>query len=145
MPITLRELTTETDWQTAYPLLRQQNKSLTEEEYRQLLEKMLPAGYRCLGAFSGAALVGVMGFWVGHRFWCKKYMDLDNVVVDEAARSQRIGQKMLAWAQDEAKALGCHIMGLDSYTTAHRAHRFYFREGYVILGYHFTKHLGEEP
>ena len=139
--ITLRELTSKADWQSAYPLLRQQNKTLTITKYRKLLPAMQEKGYRCVGAFSGGELMGIMGFWIGHRFWCEKYIDLDNVVVDEAARSRGIGKKLLDWAEAEGRRQGCKLAVLDSYTTAPRAHRFYYRAGYVALGYHVTKQL----
>ncbi|NBO19308.1 MAG: GNAT family N-acetyltransferase [Proteobacteria bacterium] len=139
--ITLRELTTARHWQQAYPLLCQQNKDLSHADYLAMLADMRQAGYRCVGAFAGVQLVGVMGFWVGTRFWCRKYIDLDNVVVDEKQRSRGIGKKLLDWVEAEGRRQGCRMAVLDSYTTAHRAHRFYYREGYVALGYHFTKQL----
>lgn len=139
--IAIRELASPAHWRAAFPLVKQQNPNMTQREYSALLPKMRQAGYRCIGAYSGEALVGILGFWVGHRFWCHKFLDLDNVIVDEKARSRGIGEKLVRWAEEEAIRQDCHIVGLDSYTTSHRAHRFYFREGYVILGYHFTKKL----
>lgn len=139
--IVVRELSTAAHWRAAYPLLLQQNADLTESDYHSLLADMREKGYRCAGAFEGPRLVGVMGFWVGHRFWCRKYIDLDNVVVHEKARSRGIGKKLLEWVEGEGRRQGCRLAVLDSYTTAHRAHRFYYREGYVALGYHFTKPL----
>lgn len=140
-PVTFREIATAPEWLAMYPLIKQQNKDMTRKEFQSLLKSMREAGYRCLGAFIGGELVGIMGFWIGHRFWCHKYVDIDNVIVDKAYRNRRIGKRMLAWVEKEARKQGCAMAVLDSYTTAHNAHRFYFREGYAILGYHFTKHL----
>ena len=68
-------------------------------------------------------------------------MDVDNVVVDETRRSGGIGAAMMDWLEDHAHALGCKSVMLDSYVTLARAHKFYFRRGYEILGYHFRKEL----
>ncbi len=141
MPVTLREITQKAEFQSLYPLIRLQNKSITKKEFQTLLSEMLPKGYRCVGAYEAGALVGIMGFWIGHRFWCKKYIDIDNAIVAESHRSKGIGKRLLAWVEKEAKSQNCTMAGLDSYTTAHKAHRFYLREGYCILGYHIIKHL----
>jgi GNAT superfamily N-acetyltransferase len=139
--IILRELEHTTEWKAMFRLIKQQNTHLTQKRYTQLLSEMRASGYRCAGAFLGGELVGVMGFWIGHRFWCDKYIDIDNVIVDKPHRSLGIGKKLLSWVEEEGKRQHCQLAVLDSYTTAHQAHRFYFREGYAILGYHFTKHF----
>jgi GNAT superfamily N-acetyltransferase len=138
---TLREIKTPAEWKAIFTLVKQQNKDMTRKEFETLLAEMRKQGYRCVGAYAQGALVGIMGFWIGYRFWCHKYIDIDNVVVEKSLRSRGIGRKMLAWVEKEAKRQNCAMAVLDSYTTGHNAHRFYFREGYCILGYHFTKHL----
>jgi GNAT superfamily N-acetyltransferase len=140
---TIRELKGKAEFQSMFPLIKTLNKDMSKARFNALLKEMLPLGYRCVGAYEGTKLVGLCGFWVGYRFWCVKYIDLDNVVVDPTIRSKGIGRKMVAWVEKEGKKLGCSIAGLDSYTTAYSAHRFYFREGYSILGYHFTKRLAK--
>jgi hypothetical protein len=47
----------------------------------------------------------------------------------------------VAWLEDHARRFGCQSIMLDSYVTYARAHRFYFRLGYEILGFHFRKVL----
>lgn len=139
--VTIRELKETADWDLAFPLIRLLNKDMTRPKYKKLLAEMLPLGYRCIGAFEGKKLLGVTGFWTGTRFWCGRYIALDNVVVDKGLRSRGIGSKMVAWVEKEGKRLGYNHAELDSYVTAHDAHRFYFREGYCILGHHFTKKM----
>jgi len=141
--VTIRELTTKSHWHALYPLITQLNKELSRKQFDALLSGMLESGYRCVGAWQGKNLIGACGFWVGYRFWCGKYLALDNVVVDQAIRSRGIGKKMVAYVEKEATKLKCDLVELDSYTTAYSAHRFYFREGYCILGYHFTKKLAK--
>lgn len=140
-PITIKELKRKVDWLSMYPLVKQSNPEMKKREFETLLAGMLAAGYRCIGAYKADKLVGVAGFWVGYRFWCGKYIDIDNVVVDKNHRGKSVGKQLLAWLEKEGQRLKCHIAVLDSYTRSHRSHRFYFREGYVILGYHFTKDL----
>jgi GNAT superfamily N-acetyltransferase len=139
MPII--ELKTKEDFAPAFALVKQQNPGITRKIFDARLKKMLPQGYRCIAWKEKNAYLGLCGFWTGTRFWCGNFIDLDNVIVDAKVRSKGIGKKLVAWVEKEARKLGCDQMGLDAYTTSHAAHRFYFREGYIIKGYHFIKPL----
>jgi GNAT superfamily N-acetyltransferase len=138
--ITLRELTS-AEMPSIWPLIKQLNPHLQQEEFAQRLREMLASNYRCLGAFAGDKLVAICGFWFGCQFWCGRHMALDNFVVDEHIRSGGLGAKMLLWLENMARTEKVDTIGMDSYTVAHDAHRFYFRHGYFIKGYHFIKPL----
>ena len=56
---------------------------------------------------------------------------IENVIVDPAARSQGIGETMMRWAIDEARRRGCFRIQLTSNKVRERAHRFYERLGFV--------------
>ena len=135
------ELNTATEFGKIYPLLKQVNPSLTKAQFTKRLKAMRAQGYRCIAAVENGKYLGISGFWTGTRFWCGKFIDYDNVIVDKSLRSTGIGRKLVAWIEKEARRLGCDMLGLDCYTTSHDAHRFYFREGFIIKGYHFTKSL----
>lgn len=140
-PLTIKELLDKEEWLAMYPLIRQLNPDMCREQFELRLTSMLAQGYRCIGAYRGESMVGLAGFWIGTRLWCGQYIDIDNVVVDESERSSGVGKQMVAWVENAGKQLGCEIAVLDSYVVSHAAHRFYFREGYIIRGYHFTKAL----
>ncbi|TAE33271.1 MAG: GNAT family N-acetyltransferase [Alphaproteobacteria bacterium] len=140
--MTIRELTSEADFLAMLPLVQQLNPSMTLELFHDYVPQMRAQGYRCIAYVDETNTYrGLCGFWYGTRFWCGKFIDIDNFVVDETWRSSGIGKKLLAWVEEEARRLGCQQMGLDCYTTSHEAHKFYMREGYIIRGYHFTKAL----
>ncbi|MDB6071557.1 MAG: GCN5-related N-acetyltransferase [Verrucomicrobiales bacterium] len=134
----VRELTP-AEFPLILPLIEKHNATFPASELRSRLEKMTTRGYRCIGAFQNDRIVGVAGYWLITRFYSGDYMDVDNVVVDESLRSQGIGTALMEWLEKHAHHLGCRSVMLDSYVTLSRAHRFYFRHGYEILGYHFRK------
>ncbi len=138
--IQIRELTAE-ELPLILPLIEKHNAKIAPEELRRRLEVMIPCGYHCIAAFLGGRIVGVAGYWLGARFYCGEYMDVDNVVVDETLRSQGIGALMMDWLHSKAAETGCKVVVLDSYTTYAGAHRFYFRLGYQILGFHFSREV----
>ena len=53
------------------------------------------------------------------------------VRVSSSLRGQRLGEAMMAWAMDEARARGCTQMELLSHASREAAHRFYERLGFV--------------
>lgn len=134
----IRELAVE-ELPSILPLIEQHNAKLAPQEVRRRLEVMIPRGYRCIAAFMGERMVGVAGFWVGAKFWCGEYLEPDNVFVLPELRSAGIGAKMMDYLEEQARTLGCKVIGLDSYVTYAGAHKFYFRRGYEIVGFHFTR------
>ena len=137
----IRELTT-SEFPLILPLIGKHNAKIAQEELQRRLEEMIPKGYHCIAACDeNGTIVGIAGYWLFSRFYSGLYMDVDNVVVDEALRCDGIGAAMMDWLEDHARQLGCKSVMLDSYVTLARAHKFYFRRGYEILGYHFRKEL----
>lgn len=136
--IIVRELTVD-ELPLILPLIEKHNARVAPEELKRRLDVMIPHGYHCIAAFLDGNIVGVAGYWLGARFYCGEYMDVDNVVVEESLRSRGIGAQMMTWLEDKARDLGCKVVVLDSYITFAGAHRFYFRRGYHILGFHFSK------
>jgi len=59
-------------------------------------------------------------------------LHLTNVSVEEAARGQDVGTKMLVWAEDEARRLGARMMSITAIPTNAGAIRLYERFGFRI-------------
>jgi GNAT superfamily N-acetyltransferase len=56
--------------------------------------------------------------------------EVSGLVVDERFRSQRVGEHLLARAEEWAREAGYHAIGLRSNVIRARAHAFYERHGY---------------
>src|ERR1700691_4353028 len=57
--------------------------------------------------------------------------EVSGLVVDERLRSQRVGEHLLARAEEWARENGCHALGLRSSVVRDRARAFYERSGYA--------------
>jgi len=140
-PVVIRELRLPKEAHLLYPFIKQLNPDIRKIQFNQYLKEMLPLGYRCIAAFAGKKAVGACGIWVSSRFWCGKYMEVDNVVVDLSQRNLGTGKLMMDWVEKEAKRTKCKLVIADSYTHNTASHRFYFRERYIIKGFCFVKEV----
>ena len=137
----VHELTTKQQMHEQLHLITQLTSAITLEKYSDMLDDMLAHGYRQIGVFDGDKCVALSGFWISTKIYSGKYVELDNVVVDKAYRSQGLGKLMCDWILEEAKDKGCKTAMLDAYIENEGAHTFYEREGFFKRGYHFIKHL----
>jgi GNAT superfamily N-acetyltransferase len=64
---------------------------------------------------------------------------IDDLVTDEVHRSSGVGHALIAHLEEVAKELGASGLKLDSGTQLTQAHKFYFREGFVIPAFNFKK------
>jgi GNAT superfamily N-acetyltransferase len=137
----IREIKNLEEMVAMFNLILYLNPGLTKEVYKERLKEMLDKGYRQVGVFKEEQCIGLSGFWVNTKIYCGKFIEPDNVVVDPEYRSNGIGKMLSDWLLAEGKRLGCKVAVLDAYVQNKDAHRFYFREGYTIVGFHMINHL----
>ncbi|MCA3855236.1 GNAT family N-acetyltransferase, partial [Burkholderia sp.] len=65
----------------------------------------------------------------------------DDLVATEHARSQRLGERLLDAVRDDARQHGCRHLVLDTGLSNALAQRFYFRQGLLSRGMHFSQSL----
>jgi len=117
---------------------------MKDTDFQAFVEEMQGTGYQCIAAYEDNKLVATVGFWIGVRFYCGKYMYVNNFVVDACQRAKGVGSEVMRWLESEAKLLKCNAVVLDSYVTNNAAHKFYFSKGYVISNFHFKKDIDWE-
>ena len=139
--ITITEIKGAKAMEAQFPLLKILTPELTKEDYIMMLPEMIKNGYRMVGAFKDSECIGLSGFWINSKIWCGKYLEVDNFIVDEKYRSSGIGKMLLDWLMLEGKKHDCKASVLDSYVYNDKSHRFYFREGFVIKGFHFFRKI----
>lgn len=124
-----------------YPFIALLNEGMTEARFLELLALMTARQYRCLAAFDGERMAGICGFWLGAQFFSGKQIEIDNLIVLPEYRGEKLGSRLTQAVESLARNEGCELAFLKAYTHNHSSHRFYFREGYHILGYGFVKAL----
>ena len=97
--------------------------------------------YHCFGLWQKGKLIAMSNGWITVRFYSGKQLEVDNVIVDPEIRSQGVGKYFFAEIQQWAVENGCKTIELNTYVQNSKSHKFYFNEGYAILGFHFQKVL----
>lgn len=133
------------DLPAATALLHQLNPDTPATVVGERLSRILAEHphYHLIGAFAGDRLAGVAGAWIATKIWCGPYLEIDNLVVDPELRSSGVGTRLIRHLEEAARARGCKLLVLDSYTSNHPSHRLYQRLGFEIWGFHFVKPVGD--
>ena len=114
---------------------------VSEAEFVPRVQAQQAQGYELAYAQDSGEVVAAAGFRVTEILATGRTLYVDDLVTDEARRSQGYGKAMLDWLQARARERGCHTFSLDSGTQRQEAHAFYFRERMRITSFHFAKKL----
>ena len=121
------------------PFLQLLDPTLTNEELKVRLPKMIANNYSCIGVYDNEKLIGISGFWLIQKYYTGQYIEPDNVVIDPEYRNKGLGEIMSKWIDNYAKNIGCVAANLNVYTTNEKAIRFWINQGYKIISFHLQK------
>ena len=122
--------------------LHRQLRPALDADYPAQIERMVGEGAR-LAQLVDEDEVRAIGLWrVFETTYCGRRLEIEDLVSSEAHRSRGYGAALLRWFDARAIALGCPTTTLHSAVHRDRAHRFYFREGFHIMGFHFSRASG---
>ena len=119
--------------------LHRQLRPALDADYPAQIERMIPEGARLAQLVDDGEVRAIALWRVFETTYCGRRLEIEDLVSDEAHRSKGYGKAMLRWLTDRATELGCPTTTLHSAVHRDRAHRFYFREGFHILGFHFSR------
>ena len=105
-------------------------------------DEMKDQNYECAGVFDvNDVLVGVSGLWFCTRHYVGKAVEIDHVYLMPDHRNKGLGKQFMAWIDTYVKAKGCNSIELNTYVQNYPSHKFYYNEGFEVLGYHFLKKI----
>ena len=125
--------------------LRGQRPPLASAQvFQDWVTRAAAQGYRLLGAFGEREeeeAQAVCGFRVLELLYSGRQLYIDDLSTLPAARGKGHARALLAWAETEARRLGCESLHLDSGVQRFPAHRLYLGTGMDITAHHFAKSL----
>ena len=122
-------------------LLQVAYSQLTKEQLHLYLGEMVPHRYGMVAILENNEVVALTGFWQHTKIWKGRILEIDNMIVHPDCRSKGYGKMLLNYLEQKARDADCQAMVLDAFVQNHRAHQLYFKEGFIIKGYHFLKDL----
>ncbi|MCF7569648.1 GNAT family N-acetyltransferase [Sabulilitoribacter arenilitoris] len=126
----------------ALDLLEQLNPNLEPKQIENMLIEMVKLpNYTCFGLFQNNKLIGISSGWTTIRIYCGKQIELDNVIIDSTIQSKGYGKYFMNAIKEWSLRNDYKSIGLNTYVQNSRSHKFYFNEGFKILGFHFEKRL----
>lgn len=140
----IRELTTDVEFDAAYPILRELRGHLDRVEMEAVHGRMREEGYRLFGRYDGAELVAVAGVTVDTNLYLGKHAFVHDLVTTESRRSEGHGSALLSFLHEWAKGRDCETVELESGLWREDAHRFYEEVGYEKYCFSFKYDLDPE-
>lgn len=124
------------------PLVEKLNDyKVSVDVLKQRFTEMITQNYECAGIYDNETLIGVCGLWFCTRHYSGKSVEVDHVYIDDSYRGNGLGKTFFKWIYNYAKVKGCESVELNTYVSNYASHKFYYNEGFNILGYHFLKKL----
>lgn len=105
----------------------------------RFLEMMQSQNYECVAIFYEGTIVGVSGLWYCTRHYSGKSAEVDHVYIEEDHRGKGLGKQFFQWIDKYVSKKGYEAVELNTYVGNHASHKFYYNEGFKILGFHFLK------
>ncbi len=106
--------------------------------YTEKMKRVL-AGARMALAVQGSEVLGLAVYrWHENSYDGLKFY-IDDLVTTESHRSRGVGRALMTHLEQIARGMGASGLVLDSGTQRTQAHKFYFREGFVIPAFNFKK------
>lgn len=123
--------------------MRELRGHLSEERYLEIIDLMVPDGYRLLALEDDDGTIQALaGIRFGTNLYYGRHTWVDELVTAPAARSLGHGAKLLRHVEDLAVSEGCELVGLSSGLKRVDAHRFYEqRVDYSKAGFVFTRQV----
>ncbi|NRD20890.1 GNAT family N-acetyltransferase [Winogradskyella eckloniae] len=130
------------DLEQIIPLVFELNASkVSMEILRARFNEMKNQNYKCAIISLDKDVVGVTGLWFSTRHYIGKSVELDHVYIKPEHRGSGLGKRFMAWINNYVVEHGCKAIELNTYVQNYPSHKFYYNEGFEILGYHFLKKL----
>lgn len=125
-----------------FELMRELRSHLeSAQAFREQIERQAAQAYRLLAAWDDGQAVALAGYRLQENLLYGRFVYIDDLVVASQARSRGLGKQMIDAVREEARRLGCAYLVLDTGLANSLGQRFYFRQGLLSKGLHFSQAL----
>lgn len=142
----LHHIETEDALRACLPLMRELRPHLADaDDFTARIRRMRAQSYCLLAGVEagaeGGKPVALAGYRLQENLIYGRFLYVDDLVVDATRRGGRWGARLLQALDGIAREAGCARLVLDTGLANSLAQRFYFRQGLLSQGLHFSKTL----
>ncbi|OAE10949.1 GCN5 family acetyltransferase [Pseudomonas simiae] len=135
---------TEADCIASFTLMQQLRPHLTDAiSFAEQVQRQRQNGYHLLAAREHGRVIGLAGYRLTENTLYGRFIYVDDLVVDAALQRRRLGEQLLERVREETRARGYRYLVLDTGLHMVLAQRFYFRQGLLPRGMHFSQDLSQ--
>ncbi|WP_211472626.1 GNAT family N-acetyltransferase [Collimonas humicola] len=143
--VEIKHIESDADLDASFPVMKELRPHLSDRAaYKEQVARQRAQGYRLLGAWRDGAIVGLAGYRLQDNLLYGRFVYVDDLVVSAALHRSGFGERLLQAARQQAAALNCRHLVLDTGLHMALAQRFYFRQGLLAKGMHFVESLIQE-
>lgn len=122
----IKELTSEAEWEKAFPVMKQLRTQLNLDTYLTLVsESVKKEDYRLIALYNQNKIVALCGFMPMITLYNGKFIWVCELITDSKQRSKGYGKVLLNYVHEWAVANDYPIVSLSSGLQRIDAHRFY--------------------
>lgn len=142
----LSAIDSDQDYQACFDVMNELRPHLSDAvAFAAQARRQAGQGYRLLAAWQGDQVMGVAGYRLQENLLYGRFLYLDDLVTVTSARRQGLGHFLIKALREEAQRQDCAHLVLDTALGNTLAQRFYFRQGLLSKGLHFSQALQAVP
>lgn len=138
----LSPIDSDQDYQACFNVMRELRPHLADAAtFAAQARRQAGQGYRLLAAWQDEHVKGLAGYRIQENLVYGRFLYVDDLVAAPDARRHGVGGKLIDSLREEAQRQGCAYFVLDTGLGNALGQRFYFRQGLLAKGMHFSQQL----
>ncbi len=121
-----------------YPVMSELRPQIAREEFLPFVRRLESTHHFRLAFLDDDGIKAVAGYRVSEWLAGGRYLEIEDLVTAEGARSRGYGSELFDWLMAEAARQSCRQVRLVSNVRRVDAHRFYVRKGMKHEAHYFS-------
>lgn len=124
-----------------FPVMSQLRPRIAEAEFVALVERLSRLACLRIAYLDDDGIKAVAGYRISEWLAGGRYLEIEDLVTAEGARSKGHGGKLFDWLAAVAAENDCRQIRLVSNVKRVDAHRFYLRKGMTLEAHYFSMNV----
>jgi len=124
-----------------FPVMSQLRPKIAEADFVALVERLASLTGLRVAYLDDDGIKAVAGYRISEWLAGGRYLEIEDLVTAEAARSKGYGGRLFDWLVGVAAESDCRQVRLVSNVKRVDAHRFYLRKGMTLEAHYFSMNV----